>query len=126
MRDLGERFTYKAFLSRLEEAKKDMNPGQKAGLNQRLALLNSFVAKNPREDSLFGAGCLTIMDLSDPFIDPSSACSLFEIVTRLFIRSELGASKVLVVDEAHKVNPTLSNRCAPFQRNAVVSVCKPQ
>lgn len=55
--------------------------------------------QNPR----FAAGQLTIIDLSDPFIDPASACGLFEIVTRLFVRAELGTGKVLVVDEAHKV-----------------------
>jgi len=46
---------------------------------------------------------LTIVDLTDPFIDASSACSVFEIVTRLFIRADVGTGKLLVVDEAHKV-----------------------
>lgn len=81
-----------------------MNPAQKSGLNQRLSLLSSFVDKSKsRSSSLFKAGRLTIIDLSDPFIDPSSACSLFEIVTRQFVRSEVNTGKVLVVDEAHKV-----------------------
>jgi DNA helicase HerA-like ATPase len=58
----------------------------------------------PRDwDSRFEAGQLTIIDLSDPFIDPASACGLFEIVTRLFKRADVGTGKVLVVDEAHKV-----------------------
>ncbi|KAI0771996.1 hypothetical protein BD413DRAFT_604128 [Trametes elegans] len=103
LRELGEDFTYNKFLAEVHEAKRDMNPGQKMGLEQRLSLLASFVdpAKS-RRGSLFKPGRLTIIDLSDPFIDPSSACSLFEIVTRLFVRAELDTGKVLVVDEAHK------------------------
>jgi len=50
----------------------------------------------------FAAGQLTIIDLSDPFIDSVSACGLFEIITRLFVRADVGTGKVLVVDEAHK------------------------
>ncbi len=111
LRELGEGFTYKKFLSEIEKAKKDMNPAQKAMLNQRLVLLDSFVLpEKNRQKSLFEEGQLAVVDLSDPFIDPSSACSLFEIVTRLFVRSELNTGKVLVVDEAHKVCTSL-NKC---------------
>jgi hypothetical protein len=53
--------------------------------------------------SRFAVGQLTIIDLSDPFIDPASACGLFEIVTQVFIRADIVSGKVLVVDEAHKV-----------------------
>ncbi|KAJ8457525.1 hypothetical protein ONZ51_g11479 [Trametes cubensis] len=103
LRELGEKFTYTSFLAEIKEAKKDMNPHQKAALEQRLSLLASFVDPlKSRKGSLFKPGRLTIIDLSDPFIDPSSACSLFEIVTRLFVRADVGTGKVLVVDEAHK------------------------
>ncbi|KAH9894405.1 hypothetical protein C8Q73DRAFT_515623 [Cubamyces lactineus] len=103
LRELGENFTYTNFLAEIKEAKKDMNPHQKAALDQRLSLLASFVDPlKSRKGSLFKPGRLTIIDLSDPFIDPSSACSLFEIVTRLFVRADVGTGKVLVVDEAHK------------------------
>ena len=53
--------------------------------------------------SKFAAGQLTIVDLSDIFIDPYFACGIFEIIVRLFVRANLGTGKVLVVDEAHKV-----------------------
>lgn len=94
-------------MSRLDKEKKNFNPAQAAGLEQRMALLKSFMdkgatgvhSKHPR----FSPGQLTIIDLSDPFIDPSSACGLFEIVIRLFLRAQVGTGKVLVVDEAHKV-----------------------
>lgn len=82
-----------------------MNPAQKNSLEQRLSLLASFVDPvRSRQESLFKPGRLTIIDLSDPFIDPAGACSLFEIVTRLFVRASTGTGKVLVVDEAHKVS----------------------
>ena len=69
-----------------------------------MALLQSFVAPSSyKQKPRFAPGQLTIIDLSDPFIDPAAACGLFEIITRLFVRAEVGTGKVLVVDEAHKV-----------------------
>lgn len=73
-----------------------------------MKLLESFMVPRalgftPKQTPRFSAGCLTIVDLTDPFIDPGSACGLFEIVTRLFVRAEVRTGKVLVVDEAHKV-----------------------
>lgn len=73
-----------------------------------MSLLNAFMednnstklSSNPR----FSASQLTIIDLSDPFIDSTSACGLFEIIVRLFVRAEVGTGKILVVDEAHKVS----------------------
>ncbi|KAH7930372.1 hypothetical protein BV22DRAFT_1125091 [Leucogyrophana mollusca] len=110
LRELGENFSYERFIDRLEDQKRSFNPAQLAGLEQRMALLNSFMEFRPygrrmqpqRTAPRFAAGQLTIIDLSDPFIDSPSACGLFEIVTRLFVRAEVGTGKVLVVDEAHK------------------------
>lgn len=108
LRNLGEKYTYGAFMLALEDSKRDFNPAQLSGLKQRMSLLTSFLDKSPKSlkrrqtTSRFAAGQLTIIDLTDPFIDPSWACGLFEIVTRLFVRSELQTGKVLVVDEAHK------------------------
>jgi hypothetical protein len=102
----------------LELRKKTFNPAQLAGLEQRLSLLLSFMEpiattkKAKKADQIrrsrFAAGQLTIIDLSDPFIDSASACGLFEIITRLFVRADVGTGKVLVVDEAHKVGPLFS------------------
>lgn len=107
LRDLGEDFSYDEFMKRLEDKKETFNVAQVAGLQQRMALLTSFLDTRPRSTpraERFVAGQLTIIDLSDPFIDPASACGLFEIITRLFVRAEVGTGKVLVVDEAHKVS----------------------
>lgn len=43
----------------------------------------------------FAAGQLTIVNFSDPFIDPASACGLFEIIRRLFVRAEDETGKVM-------------------------------
>lgn len=74
-----------------------------------MALLESFLFKNRKEAknaaaNRFRAGQLTIVDLSDPFIDPSSASGIFDVVTRLFVRAQVETGKVLLVDEAHKVS----------------------
>ena len=104
---MGELYSFSAFQQRLEEHKKNFNPAQLAGLEQRMALLHSFLERDRSarqyDAPRFVEGQLTIVDLSDPFIDPAAACGLFEIVTRLFVRAEVGTGKVLVVDEAHKV-----------------------
>ncbi|KAF9498486.1 hypothetical protein BDN71DRAFT_1443334 [Pleurotus eryngii] len=105
LRDLGENFTYSAFQTELESRKRTFNPAQVAGLEQRMSLLKGFLfnrKKHPKQSSRFAAGQITIIDLSDPFIDSASACGLFEIIVRLFTRAEVDTGKVLVVDEAHK------------------------
>jgi hypothetical protein len=106
-------------MRKLDVSKQKFNPAQLTGLEQRLSLLNSFLEptsynKKPSTSSnrfiattptsRFVAGQLTIIDLSDPFLDAASACGLFEIIVRLFIRADVDTGKVLVVDEAHKVS----------------------
>ncbi|KZT72717.1 hypothetical protein DAEQUDRAFT_805007, partial [Daedalea quercina L-15889] len=107
LRDLGENYSYPAFKDKLILRKAKFNPAQLAGVEQRTALLEAFLDKRPLGDqraapARFAAGQLTIIDLSDPFIDPASACCFFEIITRLFVRARVDTGKVLVVDEAHK------------------------
>lgn len=58
-----------------------------------------------KDEERFAAGMLTIIDLSDPFVDPALAGAIFEICIRLFQRASVDTGKVLVVDEAHKVLP---------------------
>jgi hypothetical protein len=117
LRDLGDDYTYSAFMTKLDLCKKDMNPSQKAGLKQRLDLLQTFTRSTDKQTSYnlfpnttatkveerFAAGMVTIIDLSDPFVDPALAGAIFEICIRLFQRADVDTGKVLVVDEAHKV-----------------------
>jgi hypothetical protein len=116
LRELGDDYTYSAFMARIDEHKKDMNPAQKAGLKQRLDLLTTFTqsTRSPKlphnarssistvEEQRFAAGRVTIVDLSDPFVDAAMAGAIFEICIRLFQRANVDTGKVLVVDEAHK------------------------
>lgn len=90
-------------MRQLDVKKESFNNMQLASLEQRMALLTSFMKPNMKPQTRFAESQLTIIDLSDPFIDPASACGLFEIITRLFVRADVGTGKVLVVDEAHKV-----------------------
>ncbi|KAM6489278.1 hypothetical protein JOM56_015179 [Amanita muscaria] len=101
LRDLGEDFTLAKFQSELKKRRKTFNPAQLAHLEQRMALLTSFLATVPQQKR-FSAGRLTIIDLSDPFVDSNSACNIFEVVVRSFVRAEVNTGKVLLVDEAHK------------------------
>ncbi|KAH8801975.1 hypothetical protein DL96DRAFT_1634713 [Flagelloscypha sp. PMI_526] len=101
LRELGDTFTYSKFRTKLKVYEKDFSDQQMGPLKQRLALLKSFITTEKQPDR-FHKGQLTIVDLSDPFIDPNLAASLFKIVVRLFIRKDLDTGKVLVVDEAHK------------------------
>ncbi|KAL9028993.1 MAG: hypothetical protein Q9196_002714 [Gyalolechia fulgens] len=50
----------------------------------------------------FKPGTLTIIDLSCPFVDESSACALFSICLDLFLESRNTASRIVALDEAHK------------------------
>ncbi|KAH8113307.1 P-loop containing nucleoside triphosphate hydrolase protein [Phellopilus nigrolimitatus] len=104
LRDLGETFTYKAFKEVLEKKRESFNSNQKAGLEQRLYLLESFMTKKSKaaKPARFSAGQITIVDLSDPFIDSITACGIFEVVTRMFVRAKVDTGKIIVVDEAHK------------------------
>jgi len=77
-----------------------------------MALLESFLFKIRKDGKnaaaeRFREGQITIVDLSDPFIDPSSALGIFDVVTRLFVRAKVDTGKVLLVDEAHKVSSDL-------------------
>lgn len=56
----------------------------------------------------FEPGTLTIVDLSCPFVNDNAACSLFNICLELFLESRGSGSRIVALDEAHKV---ASYRC---------------
>lgn len=115
LREIGEKnFSYTKFKSNLDSYTKTFNKDQISGLEQRMALLESFLekgSKRTRIETRFEEGQLTIVDLTDPFVDGGHVNALFEIVTRLFERAEVNTGKVLVVDEAHKVSQLSSDSC---------------
>lgn len=94
--------------------------GQKGPLALRLKLLEAVMEKfasswlqawkrnHPAQKNLdvwsFESGSLTIIDLSDPWINEGAACALFDICLHLF--KDLGpkTGKIVALDEAHKVS----------------------
>ena len=108
----GEQFTYTGFRERLAKAK--WLSGQKAPLDLRLQLLDTFMepshlttstrpAKSKENIWAFEPGSLTIVDLSDPFISSDEACTIFAISLSLFLEQRNKCGRIVAMDEAHKV-----------------------
>ena len=57
----------------------------------------------------FEPGSLTIVDLSCPFVDVSSACALFNISLALFLENRGDVGRIVALDEAHKVTQMSSS-----------------
>jgi hypothetical protein len=95
-------FNYNAFKSALESC--TLARSQRVPLQQRLDLLESFLdLEDSAIDYSFEAGSLTIIDLSCPFIDSSTACVLFDICMGLYLEFNPTIGKIIAMDEAHKV-----------------------
>jgi hypothetical protein len=98
----SEAFNYVEFRRQLDDAGLDRK--QEEFLNQRLDLLESFLDLDGSTTSpSFAAGEITIIDLSCPFMDASTACVLFKVGMGLYLESDPAVGKVIVLDEAHKV-----------------------
>lgn len=102
---------YAEFTERIEN-EFSFQKDQKGPMNMRLQLLESFMVCGPlakhlpkSSKNIFAStpASLTIVDLTDPFVDPGSACGLFEIALALFMESNKTLGKVVALDEAHKV-----------------------
>ena len=106
LRDMATRsfdgsLDYSEFKRRL--AKEKFDATQSCMLQMRMNLLDSFLDldnKSPMPD--FKPGEITIIDLSDPFLTPSTACILFKLGLEQFLQSN-APGKLIVLDEAHKV-----------------------
>jgi hypothetical protein len=96
-------FDYPEFRQRLKKSGLDRK--QEDFLNQRLDLLESFLdLKNETIRPAFSPGEITIIDLSCPFLDASTACVLFKIGMEIYLNSDDTVGKLIVLDEAHKVS----------------------
>ncbi|THW57525.1 hypothetical protein D6D19_10522 [Aureobasidium pullulans] len=108
----GLPFSYAAFKARLSH--ESLQPGQTTMMNMRLNLLESFLEPDclvatgmpntrPKMDIFsIAQGTLTIVDLSDPFLDSNTTCTLFDILLSLFVSSRPEAGMLVCLDEAHK------------------------
>jgi hypothetical protein len=103
----NEPFSMRALEQKLEGT--NFAPGQRNMLDMRLALLRSFMANNASKKHRSGRelfkikpATLTIVDLSDPFIDTSMVCTLFDICLGLFMENKPKDGLIVTLDEAHK------------------------
>lgn len=95
------RFDYADFRRRLAECGLARN--QNLFLDQRLDLLESYLDFSGQAGDYFVDGGVTILDLSCPFVDQSTACVLFRMAIDLFLNAHPSRGKMIVADEAHKV-----------------------
>tara|TARA_R110002003_G_scaffold175_10_gene14254 strand:+ start:6236 stop:7012 length:777 start_codon:yes stop_codon:yes gene_type:complete len=81
----------------------NFNPEQTNMLDMRMNLLESFLdLTDQAPEPSFRPGEITIMDLSDAFISPNTACILFKLGMERFLQGP-ASGKLVVLDEAHKV-----------------------
>lgn len=98
----GGKFDYADFRRRLANLRLDRH--QTPFLAQRLDLLDSYLdLAGQNSGDYFVGGGVTILDLSCPFVDQSTACVLFRIAIDLFLYTHRSRAKMIVADEAHKV-----------------------
>lgn len=111
------KFNYQSFKQKLHS--REMTNQQTEYLKMRLELLESFMAIGvmqkaggneivrhaPKNDNVFATepGTLTIVDLTNPFVDASDACMLFEICLSIFLQADVQIPRAVALDEAHKV-----------------------
>jgi hypothetical protein len=94
-------FDYDLFKQRLTLENFDVK--QTNMLEMRLGLLESFLDRtNSAPEPRYRPGEVTIIDLSDPFVTPNTACILFKLGLERFMQSRV-PGKMVVLDEAHKV-----------------------
>ena len=104
----GADFSYKIFRQMLDDESERFTREQSNPMNLRLALLESFMVSNARKSKDKSAllnlqpGTLTIIDLSDPFVDAATACVLFDICLSLIKENAPASGLVVALDEAHK------------------------
>eukprot|EP00750_Incisomonas_marina_P012170 INCI16625.1.p1 GENE.INCI16625.1~~INCI16625.1.p1 ORF type:complete len:415 (+),score=42.11 INCI16625.1:508-1752(+) len=79
---------------------------QKCSAKQRLKILQAVVAREGQEycdfDDLMRDGTMIIADLTDPFLSPSEANGVFQVLLAQFRTHSKQHGKVVVFDEAHR------------------------
>lgn len=106
--DQGKPFSYKTFRRLLATASERFTPQQSNPMNLRLSLLESFMVSDPVRNNDQSKvldpqpGTLTIVDLSDPFVDAATVCVLFDICLSLVKENMPSCGLVIALDEAHK------------------------
>lgn len=88
---------------------------QRDSLALRLAFLQTLIRPKTEQASSdgpaidqdeawrFQPGSLTIVDLSDPYINPEAACALFSVVLSIFMEGHPNCGRIVAMDDAHGV-----------------------
>jgi hypothetical protein len=115
LRSMGnEDFDYRKFKDTMNrKSAMEFTPAQRMPLDLRFQLLESMLVECQKGfgnqsrsvKDHFEAGRVTIIDLTDPFISASAASALFDIALSLYLEAKIPNGKLLVLDEAHKVQP---------------------
>lgn len=103
-----EGFNYEGFKAALRT--ENLTKEQFGPLNLRLELLESFLDLDKRRRTTQSSqshldvqsGTWTIVDLTDPFMDPATVCILFDICLSVFKDRRPPCGLVVALDEAHK------------------------
>ena len=135
-------FTFNSFQYKLRQAESGFAANQKSMLNLRMDILQSFRHKpetrqidpqtkavvvgegEPAEGcNVFKAepGTLTVVDLTDPFVDASTACILFDICLGLFKQNGPTDGLAVALDEAHRYMDT-SAAASNFTKSLVTTI----
>ncbi|KAM0724056.1 hypothetical protein Q7P37_000236 [Cladosporium fusiforme] len=106
----GRGFNFGEFLQQLDAA--CLTSEQQRPMRLRLDLLQSFMRwpptkadlkkQEPRRLMSLQPGTLTIVDLSDPFLDDATVCMLFDICLSIAKEKRPSCGLVVALDEAHK------------------------
>ena len=136
------KFTFDNFRSELREAESGFAANQKSMLNLRMDIMQSFRPKAgtsytaaragvahvgeggiPGNCNVFKAepGTLTVVDLTDPFVDAATACILFDICLGLFKQNGPADGLVVALDEAHRYMDT-SAAASNFTKSLVTTI----
>ena len=92
-----------SFMDRPSNIKDEQQAPNSPDIKTKRQLKNAVFPRGSDNFWEFQRGTLTIVDLSCPFIDESSACALFSICLDLFLESRDNSSRIVALDEAHKV-----------------------
>lgn len=104
-------FSYDKFVHRLAHSQDTFTENAKAPLELRLQLLRSVLLADNQSQKTMETyeeiwdpkpGTLTIVDLSDSFINENDACALFSICLKLFMTGWQSTPRIIALDEAHK------------------------
>lgn len=113
-------FDYKVFKELMSN--QQLTPAQRAPLDLRIQLLESFMGSDDNPNLLdVKEGCITVVDMSCPFVDRETACVMFSTCLEVFMSSTKGCGKVVALDEAHKVSIRFSPHLSSIRSDFILT-----